>query len=66
MLAEPLVAVFGVVAESFLVLLEKPGVVHWAKLTDEDGFGFLIEFGSECHGSEIMSIGLRSVTIRQL
>jgi hypothetical protein len=47
-------------------LLEKPGAVHWAKFADEDGFGFLIEFGGECHGSEMMSIGLRSVTIRRL
>jgi predicted transposase YbfD/YdcC len=60
LLSEPLVAVLGVVAESFFILLEKPGVVHVGKLADEDGFGFLIEFGGECHSSGMMSIGLRS------
>lgn len=50
-LAQPLVAVAGVVAGSLLVLLDEPGVVHGSQLADEDGFGFLIEFGGEGHGS---------------
>jgi hypothetical protein len=61
-IAEPLMAVAGVVPGSFFVLLDEPGVVHGTKLTDEDGFGFLIELGSECHGSETMSMGLRTDT----
>ncbi len=65
-LAEPMVTVSGVVAESFFVLLEKPGVVHGTKLANEDGFGFLIEFGGECHGSEMMSMGLRKDIISWL
>jgi len=59
-LAEPLVSVSGVVPFSLIVLLDEPGVVHGAKLADKDGFGFLIEFGGECHGSETMSMGLRT------
>lgn len=51
-LAEPLVTVSGVVPCSLFLLLDEPGVVHGAKLADEDGFGFLIELGTECHGSE--------------
>jgi hypothetical protein len=47
-------------------LLEKPGVVHGTKLANEDGFGFLIEFGGECHGSEMMSMGLRKDIISWL
>ena len=65
-LAELLMTVIGIVAETFLILLEEPGIVHRAKLTEEDGFGFLIQFGGECHGSEVMSIGLRSDTISRL
>jgi hypothetical protein len=65
-LAEPLVAVAGVVARSLFVLLDEPGVVHGTQLADEDGFGFLIEFGGEGHGSETMSMGLRMLTISWL
>jgi len=42
-----LVAVAGVVAISPLISLPEPGVVHGAKLADEDGFGFLVEVGGE-------------------
>ena len=52
---EPLLAVLSVVSDAFLVLLEEPGVVHRAELTEEDGFGFLVEFGGERHGES--SIG---------
>lgn len=45
LLAEPLMTVSAVVPGSLFVLLDDPGVVHGAKLADEDGFGFLIEFG---------------------
>ena len=58
-LTGPLMAVAGVVAGSFLILLDEPGVVHGAKLADEDGFGFLVEFGGVCHGSETKEIGGR-------
>lgn len=61
--AEPLMSVVGVVAESLFVLPEEPGEIHGAKLAEEDRFGFLIEFGCECHGSEMMSIGLSKDTI---
>jgi len=49
-------AVAGVVAGSLLILLDEPGAVHGAELGDQDGFGFLVEFGGACHGSETMSI----------
>ena len=65
-LTQPLMTVAGVVASSLLILLDKPGVVHGAKLADEDGFGFLVQFGGECHGSETMSIGFRRVTMISL
>ena len=44
-LTEPLMAVVGVVAGSFFILLDEPGVAHGAKLANEDGFGLLVEFG---------------------
>ncbi len=56
--SEPLIAVAGIVPGSLFVLLDLPDGVHGTKLTDEDGFGFLIGFGGECHGSETMSMGL--------
>jgi hypothetical protein len=55
-LTEPLMMVAGVVAGSPVILLDEPGVVHGTKLADQDGFGFLVQFGGECHGSETMSI----------
>lgn len=58
-LTKPLVTVSGVVAGSLLIWLDEPGLVHGAKLANEDGFGFLIVFGGECHGSETMEIGGR-------
>jgi hypothetical protein len=58
-LTEPLVAVAGVIADSLLILLDELGVVHGAKPADQDGFGFLVQFGGECHGSETMEIGGR-------
>jgi uncharacterized protein YneR len=45
-------------------LLDEAGVVHGAKLADEDGLRFLIEFGGECHGSETMSMGLRANIVK--
>jgi hypothetical protein len=54
-----MVTINGVVPYFLFVLLDKPGVVHGAKLADEYGFGFLIELGGECHGSETMSMGLK-------
>lgn len=63
-LGEPLVTIRSVVADSLLVLLEKPRAVHGTKLANEDGSGFLIEFGGEFHGSEMMSMGLRVDTIK--
>ena len=63
-LDEPLMTIRGVVADSLLVLLEKPRAVHGTKLANEDGSGFLIEFGGEFHGNEMMSMELRVDTIR--
>ena len=63
LIAEPLVTITGIVALPFFVLLDEAGVVHGTQLANEDGFGFLIEFGGECHGSDTMSMGLRMLTI---
>jgi hypothetical protein len=64
--AEPLLTVAGVVAGSLSVLLEEAGVVLRTQLADENGFGLLVEFGVEGHGSETRSMGWGRVTIRRL
>ena len=58
---EPLVTVVGLVAGSVSVFLEEVGVVHGTQLADENGFGLLVKFGVEGHGSETRSMKLSRI-----